>query len=305
MPRSPSASRAAILALLALTITLVGAPGCRTQGPTGPNATPLPSYQRLADAQNARVDLLGRLWARTIVSVHYVDTEGKPHYEQGDGHIMRRDFDKIAVDVTKLGQVFFWFGANEDLYWLIDLSNPDHTVAYVGQLDLVTLDKAARASLPIPPLEYMTLAGLATLPAEAAAATISETDSGAVQLDLIDRGFSWRYTFDPVTLLPSRISILDVEKRPVITADLSQYRTVDLTGVGVNQPRAPGRIAVTHLPTETSITLTIDGDIIDGRRSNKPSPAAFDFDELVRAYAPSRIIDLDKPEQLAPAEQTP
>ena len=295
--------RAAILALLGF--SLASLPACKTASRAPDDAPPLPTYQHIAETQNDRVDQLPRLWARTIVSIRYVDEHDKSHYDQGDGHFMRLDFDKVALDVGKVGEVIFWFGANEDLYWLFDLSNPDHTVAYVGQHALVTLDKAARASLPIPPLEYVTLCGLAALPAEAPASTIAATTSGSVQLDLVDRGFSWRYVFDPVSLLPTRISILDAEGRPVITSDLSQYRSVDLTGVGIDQPRAPGRIAVAHLPTQTSITITIDGDIIDGKRANKPSPAAFDFETLVHALAPDEVIDLDKPEQLTPDEQIP
>lgn len=284
-------------ALLALVAAFLGVPSCKTTGSGSAPTRPLPTYREIAGAQNARVDRLGRLWARTIVSIHYIDAHDKTHYEQGDGHFQRLDFDKLALDVGKLGEVLFWFGANQDLYWLFDLSDPDHTVAYVGQHRLITLDKLNRVSLPIPPLEFMALAGLAVIPAKAPAATVSATRSGSVMVDLVDRGFSWRYIFDPVTLLPSQISILDEERRPVITADLSQYRTVDLTGVGVNQPRAPGRIAITHLPTETSIAVTIDGSLIDGKRAGKPRPDAFDFDTLVHAFAPSEVIDLDKPGQ--------
>lgn len=294
-PRIPIA-----LAPLLLIVT-----ACKTTPPAGMPAAPLPAYESIAQAQNQRVERLGRLWARTIVSLRYDDEKGNARYEQGDGHLQRLDFHDVALDVGKLGQVLFWFGANQDLYWLFDLSDPDHTVAYVGQHALVTLDKAARASFPIPPVEYVALAGLTAIPEQAPAATIARDDDDRVVLDVADRGFSWRYHFDPVTLLPMKISMLDAESRPVITADLSEYRTVDLTGVGVDQPSAPARIAISHLPTQTSITLTIDGDIIDGRRSGKPKPAAFDFDVLRNALNPDEVIDLDKPEQLAPDDEIP
>jgi hypothetical protein len=271
----------------------VGGFGCRSRevapGPVGP----LPGYEEIASRFNERTDDLGRMWARAVISLRYIDVDGDRRSEQGDGHVQRRDGWKLAISVGKLGETFFWLGADEERYWVFDLTSPDRTVAYVGRHDRLTVEKARRAGLMIPPHEYLRLAGLAPLPTAPDEVRIAWTDAGLVRLAIDDRGVAWRLELDPLTLEPASVTLLGETGEPALVSELSDYRTVDLAGRGVGEPRAPGRVRVRHPESETQISVTIDGDIIDGVRAGKPQLRVFDFEVLVDALAPGEVVDLD------------
>lgn len=267
--------------------------GCRSTGPGAEPREPLPGYGEIVERYNGRTADLGRMWARAVISLRYFDVDGDRRSEQGDGHVQRLDAWKVAISVGKLGETLFWLGADEDRYWVFDLTTPDHTVAYVGRHDELTAEKARRAGLTIPPHEYLRLAGLSPLPREPDGATIGRTDAGLVLLELDDRGVRWRLDLDPLTLEPASITLFAPSGEAALVSELTDYQTVDLSDRGIDEPRAPGRVRIAHPASETEISVTIDGDIIDGVRSGKPRSRVFEFEVLVEALAPDEVIDLD------------
>ncbi len=283
---------AALLLGVVLGVALAG--GCRNGKVVGEGAgEPAPPYEAVESSYNERVERLSRLWARAVVSMRYRDVEGDRRYEQGDGHFQRLDGDKLALSVGKLGETLFWFGADEERYWLFDLTS-EREVAYVGRHELLTREKAQRASLPVPPHQFLTLAGLSALPEKPAVAQTGRAKGGGVEVRVEEDGRFWRYVLDPVSMLPESVELLDASGEAVLVSELSEYATVDLTGEGYDEPRAPGRIRIAHPASETEILVTIDGDMIDGLRSGKPREMAFDFDVLVGALGPDDVIDLDE-----------
>ena len=294
MRSAPIRAGLALLAAVALC-----SPGCRSGGVAAEPRGPLPSYDDVVERFNERTDLLERMWARAVISLRYVDVEGDRRSEQGDGHFQRRDADKLAISVGKLGETLFWLGADERRYWIFDLTTSDHTVCYVGRHDLLTLEKARRAGLTIPPHQYLRLAGLSPLPPEPDDAELGWTEEGLVRVTVDDRGALWRLDLDPLTLEPAGVVLLSVAGEPALISELTEYQTVDLSDRGIGEPRAPGKVRISHPASETEISVTIDGRIIDGVRANKPKPRTFDFDVLLRAFAPDEVIDLDQPDMSA------
>ncbi len=296
----PLAAPRCALALCLLTALAACAPTKPTERPEAP---PAPAAERLdaapiIDRHNQRVAQLDRLWARGIVAVRYIDDEGDKRYEQGDSHLQRLDGDKLALSVTKLGETYFWFGADAERYWVFDLASGDQRILYHGQLALASPEKAAWAGLPVLPSDWLHLAGLRTIDAPPSLAIATRGEDGATLLEL-PRGDAeaWRFRFDPTTGRPTRVELLDPDQRVILRSTLEDDRSVIITGQGGDYPKMPATIRLEHLPSETSINVVIDGDPIDGRRTGKPKPRVFDLDFLIDALGPiDRVVDLDEPE---------
>jgi hypothetical protein len=288
-------------ALIACLAACLGA-GCAADRPardaeaSAPIAEPVDPAPMI-ERHNARVARLGRVWARGIVAVRYTDADGDRRYEQGDSHLQRLDGDKLALSVTKLGETYFWFGADETDYWVFDLTTDDRRTLYRGRLDLASPEKAA-AGLPVLPSDWLHLAGLRSIDAPPAACRATRDADGAIALE-VPRGSaaSWRFEFTGAEAPPSRIDLLDADRRPILTSTLDGYRSVIITGEGSGYPKMPSRIRLEHVPSESSVNVVIDGDPIDGRRVGKPKARVFDLEFLTDALGPiDRVVDLDAPE---------
>lgn len=271
----------------------MGLASCKSGSEPVAPSQPTPAYESVAASYNERVALLDRLWARAVVALRFTDAQGDRRYEQGDGHLQLRDADRLALSVGKLGEVLLWVGCDDERYWLFDrLADP--TRLYLGRHDALGVDRAREIGLPVAPRELLQLFGLRPLPASG---NVEWTDEGLLQLTTTDERGAWRYTLDPDSNLPRRIARLDAEARPLLDAELSDDKSVRITGRGFNPPRVAGRVRVTHVATGDSITIVLDGDVIDGRREGKPRMPSFDLDVLRQALGPiGEEIDLDAPE---------
>lgn len=279
---------------LALAVALlVGLASCKSGSEPVAPTRPTPSYESVAESYNERVALLDRLWARAVVALRFTDAQGDRRYEQGDGHLQLRDAERLALSVGKLGEVLLWVGCDDERYWLFDrLADP--TRLYLGRHDALGVERAREIGLPVAPRELLRLFGLRPLPDSGA---IAWTDDGDLELTTADDRGAWRYILDPQSNLPRRIARLDAADRPLLDAELSDDKSVRITGRGFNPPRVAGRVRVTHVATGDSITIVLDGDVIDGRREGKPRAASFDLDVLRQALGPiGEEIDLDAPE---------
>jgi hypothetical protein len=310
-----------IRAMIALALVAACCSACRSTG--APSDTPIPrgpvpTVSQIADPWNARVARLDRLWARTVVTMRYLDAEGDTKSAQGEGHLQRLDWYKVALSAGKVGETLFWFGADQDRYWFFDLSSADRRRVVFGRHDQLTRDKGQLLSIPVPPRQYMRFSGLSAFPTRIEGAVITRTNKTTLQARFSDRAGDWIYDIDERTLHPISITSLDEDGNPEVRSTLSDYRTVLLESPGDAIVQAPGRIVIEHLPSETSITITIDGQMIDGRRAGRPKPAAFDLEGLIEALGPiDEPIDLDDDESIdrllelefdpdaLPAEQAP
>ena len=298
-----------LVCTLVATCALLALAGCKsTNGPAGgTSAKPVPSVTEIATAWNARVARLDRLWARTVVTMRYIDPEGERQSAQGEGHLQRLDWYKVALSAGKVGETLFWFGADEDRYWFFDLSNADRRRVIVGRHDQLTRDKGDMLSIPVPPRQYMRFAGLSAFPTRLEDATVKRLGADLIEVRFRDRSGSWVYHLEDDTLYPVMIAALNAEGDIEVRSTLSDYRTVVLETPGDAIVQAAGRFVIEDVPSETSITITIDGQMIDGRRAKKPKPGAFDFEALAEALGPlNEVIDLDAtatmPEELILSE---
>lgn len=266
--------------------------GCATSGPRAAPDTPLPSAAAAVEAHNARVARLDRLWARAIVTLRFTDENGNEKWEQGDGYFQMRDASKLALSIGKVGEVLLWIGCDEERYWVLNRLNDP--IAYTGRHDLLTGERLARAGLPVPPRELLRLGGL--LPIDSDGVEVSRDAEGFTLVTTSDDAGAWRYVFEPAPTddMPLRVERLDADDEVVLRASLEQPGTVKVQdGLGF-PPRTFGRLLVTHEPTGDSISILLDGDIIDGRRRGVPKKQVFDLDVLLDAYGPfDRVVDLD------------
>lgn len=278
---------------------------CRSGGPSDAPVSrdPVPTVGQIAGVWNARVARLDRLWARTVVTMRYLDAEGEPRSAQGEGHLQRLDWYKVALSVGKLGETFFWFGGDRDRFWFFDLASGEMRRVVFGTHERLTRDKGQLLSIPVPPRQYMRFAGLSAFPTRIDGATVRRVRKGVLEVSFQDRSGDWVYEIEESTMHPLSITAVDAEGEPEVRSALSDYKTVQLENPGSGIFQAPSRIVIEHVPSETSITLAIDGQMIDGRRSNKPRAGAFDFEALVEALGPiDDAIDLDEVEDVRELE---
>ena len=253
----------------------------------------LPAPDELIDAWNANAARLDRVWARVVVSFRYDDPEGRRRYDQGDGHLQIRDASRVALSVGKLGETMLWLGCDDERFWLID--RIDEPVAYVGRLDALDAERRARLGLPVGPRELLRFVGVAPIDADPAGARVEPGADGAARLLVELDGGAWAFTFDPETSSPVRVQRLDPSGAPVLDAELTRRRSLRLHNVGGDLPKIPGRVRVTHVPSDSVVTMTIDGDPIDGRGSGRPRASAFDFETLRASLGPfAEVRDLDR-----------
>ncbi len=281
-----------VLVLAALLATPMVA-GCSNQREhADPIAAPLPSAGELLELHNERVPRIERVWARAVITVRFTDEDGDRRMEQGNGFFQRRDSELLALDIGKVGETYLWFGADDDLYWLLNRLEDGRAV--FGRHDRFTPDKRRMLGLPVAPRELLTLAALRPIDPEAV--TIERDAEGAPAVVEADAFGAWRYVFANRDRpeMPTVVERLNADGAPVIRAELTNAKTVQLDNPGGFPPRIFGRLFITHLPSDSSISIQLDGDVTDGVRRGVPRPQAFDFDLLIDLLGPfDEVVDLD------------
>ncbi len=257
-------------------------------------AEPLPTGPEAIAAHNTRVARLERLWARAIVTIRFTDDKGNKKWEQGDGHFQLKDASKLALSIGKVGEVLIWIGADDERYWVLDKLT-DEPVVYTGAHEALTPERLQRTGLPVPPRELLRLGGLQ--PIDDTNAMVSRDDEGRTLVTTRDASGAWRYTLNspPEDDLPLLIERLNADGEVVLSASLEQPKRVRVADGKGFPPRTFSRLLVTSVATGDSISILLDGEIIDGRRRNLPRNAVFDLDVLTDAYGPfARTVDLDE-----------
>lgn len=263
----------------------------RTRIDVSPDST-LPSYEEIAARYNERASLLGRLWARAVVEMRYFDAEGARKREQGEGHLQFIAPTRFALSVGKLGEVIVYLGCDEQRFWMFERADADR----------VSISRHANAGapcaddigLPARPLEIIELMGVLELPLRGG--RVQRSARGEVVVDIPSRGGTGGFTRIALANNGQEPTMIGVyapgASQPMLLARLEEYDNVQISGRGGVPPRVASRMVITHAESDTEIRLSLAA-MTDGVRERRLPPEAFDFDALMRAFAPSDIRVLD------------
>jgi len=277
---------AAALALLALVLS-----GCGGTRSVAPRARAVPTYDEIASAHNARVARLDRIWSRAAVQLRFTDADGRSRREQGEGHLQVLQPDRLALSVGKLGEVVFWLGSDSERFWWFELG--DNSAAAVARHENAMKPCVGESPVPVHPLDLLDLLGVTALPARSAVAPVLGP-GGRVVVDVPARAGARRVYFDPQTMRPARVELwLPGAEEPAVEATLTEYERVDVPSEGGVDPRVASRVSVRVRETGAELVLFLS-DLNDGSRPGRLESFVFDFDELVGAHRPSRVVRLDE-----------
>jgi hypothetical protein len=314
-----------LLPLLALPACT--SPGSHDDGPiTSLAPRPLPTYAEIAAAQNARAAMLDRFWAATTAIVTYEDQDGVVRTEQAEGHLQIIQPTGVALSLGKqiTSEIYFYLGSNDEFYWWLDRLDPERGVAYIGTHAMATPQRAARFGAPVHPLDLLDLLGITPLPGDGGAelldpvhAQAPETaggdgsvagappgvrvawspDGSLVMVDVPGRFGTRRVSFEPDTLMPRRVEILDDRGRVVVYSTLAGEVVASVLEDSRQRPLVSSQVEVLIPGSQTSIRLRMDR--IENRGSRQRDNP-FNLEGVLRAYPVDRIEDLDAIEIDAP-----
>lgn len=257
-------------------------------------SVPTPSYAEIAEVYNARVNRLKRVWARAVVSTTYRDEDGTRRSEQGEGHFQFVAPASLALSIGKLGETYLWVGSDAQRYWLLDPR--EHKAGIVGRHDRLTEQTLDRLGLPAAPLDLIRVVTVSPMPVkpDPPARVAWSSDGDMLVVDLPGARGTWRYWLEPREMLPQVIELLaDDGETVVLSALLERYDRVTIRGEGGFYPQMPARVRITHHPTASTLSMTLDG-LVDGGGS-RLSPEAFDLEALVELFGITDLRDADSP----------
>ena len=247
---------------------------------------PPTSTVELANSHNQRVEALETLWARISLRAKGTYDNGDSYEEQGEGHLQIVKPDKLSINIGKLGETYFVFGANSELYWSFDLSNGDHKTALIGRLDLATPEKIEALGLPVHPAELIGLTGLMPIDLASAGGTRWAEDGKSIGLTMPSRWGSLTLWFDPRTELVVRSQAFNLDGELIATASLSRYKKA---AVPEHMPiMVPGKIEITSPGDSGWVRIELSGP-----RSKAINARVYQPAKLIRAYRIDESIDLD------------
>lgn len=285
----------------AMLVAVALLPGCRAGPDTkggGPPPGALPSYAAIAEAYNARVAGLDRVWARSVVRVWYPDREGEEATDQVEGFFQYLRPNCLNLSFKKLGETYAALGSNDDQYWWIELR--EERVAWVGEHARATPERARELSLPIQPLDLIRLLGVLPLPEPGNGPTPAVTrprPGGPIRVTIFPMSGTGgslvkgaRHSLDPRTFEPVRIELLDAGGRVTMEAALSRYAPVMLAD------SRPGCTMATQIEAsldrgERRMKLWLNDAENSGRR---PREEAFDLDAVLASLQVTDVRSIDE-----------
>lgn len=280
---------AAVLALIGVLA------GCDSFPPNTPDKPDIPAppqaqapdYAEVAAGYNANAGRIDRLWARAVVISRWTDEDGGTHAEQGEGHFMFIKPSRVALSAGKLGKTLFWAGANDELFYIFNLTSDPKKVYYGRYADLGAL-RMSQIVLPVAPADLLMLVGVNPLPvAEPAGGHVEHFAGGKLLVETPDR--RWRLLIDPKTHLPERIDMLDAAGQSVLTCRLADFDRIDVAAA--LGPFMATSIHIQAVGEDGELDLRLNA-MTDARDTNRLRDMAFDFDALVRALQPDEQVEL-------------
>jgi hypothetical protein len=305
----PSRDRLAPALLACACLSLL--PACKPARPANPAPEP-PPYAELAQQYNERQDKLDRFWSRAVVGLKWVDEGGDRHREQGDGHLQfvryenadttQRDVlrspARVALDIDVLGNTAYWLGCDATRFWWVDVYEED--AAYVAHHANFGKPCCYSAGLPLHPIELINLLALDKLnPRVPPLALEPSTQQPVWHLKRWTSFGPERLTIDSKSLEVRQVELLDTLDNVLMTAELTEYEPVEITGLAPPLwPRLPSRARIYNSEGTLEITLTLKGAIDARRDPRKLRDAAFNFDTVSRGIPGVEtivILDADCP----------
>ncbi|MCC6680807.1 MAG: hypothetical protein IT445_07880 [Phycisphaeraceae bacterium] len=262
--------------------------GCTTaprplNGPT----EPMVSVEQIIARYNANARKIERLWSDPSIVLSFRDPDsGKMREQVGNGNLIYIRPSRVALGAGKLGEMVLLAGTNDRQFWLFDLQ--DDKTAYVGSYARLGEPGTQVLPLPVRPDRLPVLLGL--LPIDGGLA-YSEWHDGDLLVE--PKWGARRLLLDPRNGLAKRIDLLDHEGRSVIVCTLTGSKRVRQQDIPADQGALmPAEAHIAVVGEEGSLTLKLANMTDD---PDKFKPKLFDFDFLVKAYKPKRVIDLDQP----------
>lgn len=287
-----------VMAAAVLIMTIAGCEGQqRVEDADGEPVT----FAEVRESYNERTGRVEQMWARSVVELRWEDEDGDSHFEQGDGPLIVRMPNELALALGKLGNAMYWVGGDAERFWFFDLNPPngEPRTAIVGEHDAVSLAGSEEVPVPVRSDQVLHLLGLAEMPAPPTGGEGRVTRAGDALVVTIEAETAgeqaawWRFELDPSNYLPRRIALLDGEGEPVVASDLERYRPLerDETPPG-GWPDVATRIEITTPATQrASLTLFLE-DPTDGKARDRVRDAQFDFEQLVEMLGPDEVREL-------------
>jgi len=260
-------------------LLILGLSACKTTpSPAVPDLA-LPSYQDLATRHNANAALLKQMWSRCTIAMRW-EENGQRHHQQAEGLFIFRGQRDIALKISKLDTVnLFWFGSNDEQYWLIDEYNKP-TTTYVG----THAQSQLRLPIQLPVTDFLQLAAVRPI---AESGRVESVDGLIV---LIPDDQPIRLYFDPQKRQPVKTEVLDENGQVEATCLMHNLERLDVPNVSpLDDPFIATRFVITTPDDAGSMTLAIDD-----MQVNRVANVQFDLSRLMKAFPTDRVVDLDE-----------
>lgn len=252
---------------------------------------PLPAYDAVAGAYNARIAQLTRLSSpvSVVIDRRRDDGEGRTR-DQLDGNLSVAPPSSTALRLDKAGVNAAYLGSNDFAYWWLDLSGSE-PVALAGTHLKASRDDAADFGLPVHPLEFIELLGVLPLPAERPSpeAMRWSPDGTALVVAAPSRWGVRRFLLDPSTYEPRAIELLDDQGILAVGAALSDFRPAFIEGRPGVSVRVPTKVELLIPGDDTRVLLVLASPKVP----LKINPRAFQLSGLIESYGVRRFIDQD------------
>lgn len=298
MKRRCLASVPSLAAVSVCAVALLAA-GCHQSRIETPEfaGTYAPADDRAAviERYNRRCAALADFSARALCTLDWQEMddagEVRTRRESGDGgRLLFHAPRSTTLTIEKLGKWYLWAGSDAGRYWLFDRTG-DGLLLRHGRHD--GPGAAAGLGLPVRPADLPLLLGLQPLdPAEPwkLQAFTPRDETSPPGLVLSKPGL--RLFLDRHTSAPRRVDLLDADGRPALSAELSIQRTpvVDPALPENERHFLPAKVRL-YPAAQPGRAMRLELEIV--RAEVGGTPAAFDFDKLVRSLKPDRVEDLD------------
>lgn len=294
--KRPAACRAGAVLAAACLIALCG---CQSTTPSPPapgddeQRRPVPAYETIRDAYNARVGRLERLQCPVSITATVRDANGEPETSTADGFLVVERPNRVALRIDKAGQSVAYLGANDDWVWTFDLQADPRTAWVTPRADaelgaggpgVGAGAGGAGGALPLDPRVLVELLGVMPLPedAEALASPVEwGRDGRTLRVVRVIGAQRLVMELSPRTLAPVEASVANADGTVVGRATYARDRDVAVRGDRISRPRIAEAIVV-ELPTWGA---TVRLRLVDPQNpAERLRAQAFDLEALLESY---------------------
>ncbi|MBI1336183.1 MAG: hypothetical protein GC164_04380 [Phycisphaera sp.] len=278
--------------------------GCVTGPEYRERPAQTPTVTELIGRHNLAVNGLDRVWARASLEIKWKEKvkryrkkdATRTRFETGEGQLIVMLPDKVALTIGKLGKTLFWVGCDSERYWLFDLTDSDHKVAYVGRLSRMA-SADFDSPFPLHPSDVPALLDMVKLALTPEPAT-GQTLKWAFGAWVIEQpGFSRTVYLDHDTARARRVEVKDTTGRITAVSELSDWE-IPADGGNETAPGFPGTRPLT-LATDIRVELPLRQTRIALALKNlttselKFNVRQFDFEKLCAALEVDEVVDMD------------